>query len=192
MYNIILHSKPKTFGNTWEICWEIKFGNINWPEIYQNIYQKMSVYHHNLCYKIITRVIVTNKMLHVMGIRNSPMCVRCKICVDTVEHKFWLCHVVNKFWKDIANYINSFNIITHRITFTPRKVILGVVDNIVLNRIICIGKSVISRYENINVQIFAIKFKIELENERCVAHYRGSMAQFNETWGCFLEGLQKQ
>ena len=188
LYDVILHMKTKSFGNTWEICWERKYGPINWSEIYWSIYKKSSVYYHMLCYKIITQIVATNRMLHVMGIKSSPLCNRCKLYTETIEHKFWFCCEVNKFWKDIADCINNLNIMSD-ITFSSKKVILGVSDDIVVNRIISIGKSVISKYENINVQIFIIKFKIEMENEKCVSRRRGSVAQFNEIWGGLWGGL---
>ena len=79
LYNVILQNKTKNLSNSWELEWEIKYGEINWPEVYRAIHQKSSVYYHVLSYKIITQTVATNRLLHAMGIRSSPICSRCKI-----------------------------------------------------------------------------------------------------------------
>ena len=48
LYNVILQNKTGNFENTWELGWEVKYGEINWPEVYTTIYKKSSVYYHVL------------------------------------------------------------------------------------------------------------------------------------------------
>ena len=98
-----------------------------------------------MCYKIITQITSCHKQdIACNENESSPLCTRCNIGIETVEHKFWLCHVVHPFWKDVVVYINNFKIRNYRITFALRDVILGVADDPVFNRI-CIGKSIITR-----------------------------------------------
>ena len=85
LYDIILKEKTKTLKNSWEQCWENRYGEINWVEVYKSIYQKSSVYYHILSYKIITRIIATNRMLHAIGIKDSALCERGLIEIETIE-----------------------------------------------------------------------------------------------------------
>ena len=61
----------------------------------------------------------------------------------------------------------------NRLTFTSKTIILGISDNIVLNRIISIGKSVIMKNENPSVELLCYKLKMEISNERCMEQRRG-------------------
>ena len=54
LYNVLLRKKIEGVKNTWESGWEIRYGEINWVEIYQSMYHNSSVYHHILRYKVIT------------------------------------------------------------------------------------------------------------------------------------------
>ena len=105
--------KIKRVKNTWERGWESIYGDINWEEAYGTIYQKYAIYYHILNYNIITKIVATNKLLY-MGIKDSPMCNRCHSGIDSIEHKFWLCDVVDRFWADIVRYLNGLGIMPNR------------------------------------------------------------------------------
>ena len=190
LYNVILQNKTKNFGNSWELGWEIKYGEINWPEVYRAIYQKSSVYYHVLSYKIITETVATYRLLHAMGIRSSPICSRCKLQTETVEHKFWLCCEVNQFWKNITEIVNSMNATPTVVTFNSKKVILGETDDYIIKRIIFVGKGIIMTSTRLCVELFIKKFKIDIANERCVTQRRGKMSEFRDTWGSIEAALE--
>ena len=118
-----------------------------------------------------------------MGIQDSPMCNRCHSGIDSIEHAFLMCDVVNRFWADVVRYLNGLGIMSNRLTFTSKTIILGISHNIVLNRIISTGKSVILKNENLSVELLCYKLKIEISNERCMAQRRGDITKFEKVWG---------
>ena len=104
-------------------------------------------------------------------------------CIDTIEHKFWDCREVHSFWENIARLINSLDIVPDMVLFTAMKIFLGVSNDRVITKVISIGKSMISKRNNLNVKLFTVKLKIEIANEKCMAQNRGKMDRFKETWG---------
>ena len=152
--NILLQKKLEKVKNSWENSWETKFGQINWPKIYDTICKSSSVYYHMLSYKIITQIVVTNILLYRIGIRNSPFCSRCKNCRETIEHKFWYCKEVNNFWKTIEDFINRLDIFEGMVSLTRNNAILGSSVSMVMNQVIATGKSMITREMNLNINLF--------------------------------------
>ena len=122
-------------------------------------------------------------MLHAIGIKDSALCERCLIEIETIEHKFWHCKVVNEFWKNIARYINRLDIASSTVTFTPKNIIINVPEDIIMNRIISIAKSVISRGANLTIELFTFRLKNEISKERCMAFSHGGMSEFRKVWG---------
>lgn len=183
LYDVLLGSKIKQAKNTWERGWELKYGDINWAETYGTIYQKYAVYYHILNYKIITQIVATNKLLYTMGVKDSPMCNRCNSGIETIEHKFWLCDEVNRFWADSVRYLNGLGIFPNRLIFTSKTIILGISESKVINRIISIGKSVIMKHVNLSVDLLLYKVKMEISNEKYMAQKRDEVTKFEEVWG---------
>ena len=83
----------------------------------------------------------------------------------------------------MVRYLNGLGILPNILTFTSKTIILGISDNIVLNRIISIGKSVILKNENLCVELLCYKLKIEISNERYMAQRRGDITKFEKVWG---------
>ena len=52
----------------------------------------------DLQYKILFRILATNKRLHQMAIQNNTNCPICLLSVHTVEHLFYECHITKTFW----------------------------------------------------------------------------------------------
>ena len=49
-------------------------------------------------YKILHRIIGTNRLLYKMGKRTSPNCDQCTMYPETIEHMFFECLIVKNFW----------------------------------------------------------------------------------------------
>ena len=190
LYSIILHEKIKTVKNSWEREWETKYGNINWQETYRSIYEKSSVQGHILNYKIITRIVATKRWLYLMGISSSPICSRCDAYTETVEHKFWLCKDAYQLWNSIAGFLHDEQIVRNRLIFTAKKVILGDSSDVVIDRIITLGKSMIMKQSNLSFEFFIAKLKNDITTERCIARKRDDMVKFTDVWGGISNALE--
>ena len=183
LYNVILGKKIKGVKNTWESGWEIRYGEINWVEIYQSMYHNSSVYRHILSYKVITQIVATNRLLYAMGIEDSPNCKRCKLHIENIEHKFLYCEEVKEFWENVATFVNNSRLVANAITFTPKMIILGVTEDEVVDRIVSVGKECIIKYRIPSLALLIMKLEIEISKERCVAQNRRETLKFVERWG---------
>ena len=67
IYNTIMNNKYKDVNNTWESGWERELGQIDWVEVYKSNRKLISVACQSLQYKILTKIIATNRLLYQMG-----------------------------------------------------------------------------------------------------------------------------
>ena len=58
-------------------------------------------------YRIVHRILGTNKILHKMGKSESDKCTFCKESVETIEHIFWSCHKVAAIWEELYQWVNQ-------------------------------------------------------------------------------------
>ena len=65
--------------------------------------------------------------------------------------------------------VRVLNVFQGTASLTCDKVILGSSVNIVKNRVIDVGKSMIAKQVNLSVDLYVNKLRIELSNERCSA-----------------------
>ena len=91
-------------------------------------------------YKILQRSLTTNKFLNICKL-GEDKCYFCKIEVETLEHLFWDCSKIKKFWASIVELLEPF-IKLHDV-IDNKAVLLGTKDgqyNILVNHIINIIK----------------------------------------------------
>ena len=73
--------------------------------------------------KIIHRIIGTNKLLYKIGKIASPVCSRCEMQIETIEHIFFECNVVRNFWLKLTDLWNEC--MDNNISFTCKDILLG-------------------------------------------------------------------
>ena len=140
--------------NYWEQGWKERYGEINWTEIYRpipipeitNLLSYIELQNNNSNFSV-----QPNVACH--GYKNSSLFERCSSSIETIEHTFWHCKAVNEFWKNIARQSNGLDVVPQIITFTLRKIILYVPEDIIINRIISVAKEIITRGAAANLTI---------------------------------------
>ena len=60
-------------------------------------------------YKILHRIVATNKWLYTVNKTGSPRCSFCGIYIETIEHLFFKCLAVKCLWMNIIDTWNQFN-----------------------------------------------------------------------------------
>ena len=67
-----------------------------------------SVYQHFIQYKLLHRRVVHNKLLHNMGISETPNCLYCNN-LETIEHVYIECANVRQLWSDTENWLRNLH-----------------------------------------------------------------------------------
>ena len=113
------------------VKWNLKFDNLNWVEIFKEIHKntqdtKMKWFF----YKIIYRIIPTNRHLTLLKIKADPTCNFCNINEQTISHLFWSCEHVTQLWNDLVNLIKVNCRGQQNLQFSEEFIIFGVNANI--------------------------------------------------------------
>lgn len=110
MYNILNKNKETpTAKQTWNRTYNFK--DEDWKEIFMHpfITTKYSVLRwFQIC--INHNVLVTNKLLHHMKIKNNSVCTFCKLEDETISHLLWKCNKTQEFIKAVTTWLQKFNI----------------------------------------------------------------------------------
>ena len=77
-------------------------------------------------YKILLRIIPTNKYLKLCKITDNDNCYFCDNDIETIEHLFYFCPIVKAFWDKLAEKMKPYLDITSHLE--PHKVLLGCLD----------------------------------------------------------------
>jgi hypothetical protein len=88
-----------------------------------------------LQYKIMYRIIPTNRLLSIMKIVDSSLCSFCSNNEETIVHLFWECEKIQVFWTDVQVWLHQNFNHCNNVTFSKQLVILGYKNNFVSDRI---------------------------------------------------------
>ena len=111
-----------------------------------------NTYLHSLHFRIISRIITTNRFLYTIRQKESPVCSFCSVEVETLDHLFWTCPKTKNFLQRVQTLLSER--IQLRITFQKSKWFIPAPENCseVEILIITVAKSVIYRARNKNQQ----------------------------------------
>ena len=190
IYNVLLYNKYKNVRNNWEFGWELELGQIDWVEVYKHNMKLTSIAYQALQYKILTKIVATNRLLYQIGITGTPMCERCRESVDTIVHKFWACPAVKQFWTEVKLYLQNMGVIQNISVFNLKMIILGNTESSIVNHAAVIGKSMIARKYTLSVELFLILLKRDMEKERYIATQKSEMRDYDSKWGTLAAALR--
>ena len=111
MYMILKHNNDIPTGQR---KWNLAITNdemYNWTKIYKHPFEitKNSKLQW-LQYRINHRILVTNKLLYKMNIKESERCFFCKCEVETIEHLLWYCEKVQDLLTQLKIHLNNKDI----------------------------------------------------------------------------------
>ena len=147
-------------------------------------------------YKILNRILYTNKMLFKFKKVDSPFCDFCEKELETIEHLFFHCTKVSMFWNDLKSVLDSFNI---TIRFDIMNVLFGILDtdniSILVNYIILESKYFIYRCKLnkgcLCVSLLVDKFKKTFQTERFIAKRNNKIHFHDKKWKPLLPLIQQ-
>ena len=134
-------------------------GMTDWKNIYQlpgqvTVDTRTRVFQ----YKIINRILYTNKTLYKMNLVPSPMCTFCGDHEETLEHLLVSCAYTRIFWLSVISWLITYK--RDEVT-----ILFGIFDNnpgnCLLNHLIILGKYTIylCRCKNIKLSLPLLKAK---------------------------------
>ena len=106
--------------------WNIQFQNLNWDEIFSNIHKntldtKLIWFE----YKIIYRIIPTNRHLSILKIKDNSLCNFCNTFEQTILHLFLHCEHVISFWNALQNLIRETCTHCNNFAFSEEMILFG-------------------------------------------------------------------
>ena len=144
-------------------------------------------------YSILLRNIPTNKYLKRCKIVESELCYFCKTEIETIEHMFWFCPIINKLWHTLANKIEE--ICDIKLELNVKTVFLGTLqkqNNKMLNHIINIIKRYIflvkcnQTVPNLKGVIALIKRNYNIE-KNIVEFHNKNISILNDKWSPIMQ-----
>ena len=125
-------------------------------------------------YKILNRILYTNKMLFKFKKVDSPLCGFCEKELETIEHLFFHCTKVCMFWDELKVVLSSLNIL---VSLDIKDVLFGIFDtdnlSILVNYILLESKYFIYRCKlnkgSLCMRLLVDKFKKTFQTERFIA-----------------------
>ena len=85
-------------------------------------------------YKLLRRIIYTNKILHKMGLVTSPMCSLCGKTEESLEHLFISCDTSKHFWSSGTEWLNEVGFDVRYLSTFDRTYGLTSKDSLLLNQ----------------------------------------------------------
>ena len=74
-----------------------------WTKIFEQMYCLTDdIVLRWLQFRILHRILPTNKRLELFGIKATDKCHRCPIHIETLLHLFWSCPTVSSFWRELG------------------------------------------------------------------------------------------
>ena len=182
IYDILIGSKYKDDTNSWEAGWEQELGQINWTEVYKLNKKFISVTYQTLQYKILTKIVATNRLLYQMGIKESYNCDRCTESIDSIMHKFWSCSLVRTFWSEVAVFLRDKGLIQNISAIDKKVVILGCLDSPIVNHVIIVCKKMMANNYLFSIENLLRMLKIDMETERRITNKKGKICSHDNKW----------
>jgi len=162
--------------------------DINWHAIYQiPLSSSRSTHLRYFQYRVIHRIIGTNNDLFKFGYVNSNLCTFCNIHVETIQHLFWECTTVARFWDSVRTHI-----LRDDVNITMKNVILGSVDidTEKYNFLFLHGKKYIydmrCNQSPVLFQNFVRKLKYISKAEKAIANTNTRLNAWNMRWGSIV------
>ena len=171
-----LTAVPYKLQNSWEEIFDVP---IPWHMVYELIRKttpdsKLRIFQFKLLYKIPA----TNRMLYIWGIQSSQLCRFCCEEAESLDHLFWYCPHVARFWSQFQEWLKNCNIC---VELTLQIAILGDLKShsqSINNIIIILAKMFIFNLQSVEAMRIG-RFKSFVKHHSTVEKY---MANKNPKW----------
>ena len=122
-----------------------------------------------------------------MGIADSSECARCGNSRDTLEHRYWHCPSIHKFWDEIKAWLSRNKIINDEHEFTEPSVLFGTSNNALINHVIINVKEMIKRGTGLQLSHLVERLQKDKETEKYIAKINGTSDRYQKKWAVFTD-----
>ena len=164
--------KPPTGLRHWVEEFDLSESDILIGFTHARISSKYS-FDHSFQYKIMTQILPTNQYLARYKIRDSNICDKCQVSVDTILHCLWQCQLVVPFVDKIFDFLKQECNIQENIN--SLQYIIGFKNNEALNHILLeLKKELFYNWDiNIDLNIYLERFvakvrKVMIVEKKCI------------------------
>ena len=145
-------------------------------------------------YKLLHRIIFTNKALYKMGIVSSTMCTFCEKFEESIEHLFIYCEITSSFWLSVTEWLKNYFTNLHNLSATNITFGFFRKDFLLLNHIVILCKQVIFQCRILNIKpslsLLKAKIKITYKLELSIAKQNFKLEIHNKKWKELLPVVQ--
>ena len=145
-------------------------------------------------YKVLNRIIYTNKILYKIGKTATPLCSFCGRSEESLEHLFIYCEFANSFWLSVTNWLEGYGMSVNVLSAADITVGIYEKDLQLINHIILLGKQIIylcrslSLKPSLTLLIEKVKYTYKLES--WIAESNNSLDIHNNKWKSLLSALK--
>ena len=161
--------------------------DLSWQEIYllpRNV--TVDTKTREFQYKLLHRIVFTNKALYKMGIVSSSMCTFYGKFEESLEHLFIHCEFTSSLWLSVTEWLKNYFINLHNLSATNKTFGFFRNDFILINHIIILCKQVIFQCRNLNIKpslsLLKAKIKITHKLELSIAKQNKKLEVHNNKW----------
>ena len=159
----------------------------NWSNVFEHVYALSdNITLRWLQFRLLHRILPTNKRLELYGITTSDKCHRCPRQIETLLHIFWSCPTVNRFWRELSSVFSA--------EFNTNTVILNLwggqetrVPKQSIEMVMMLAKLYIwrcrSRESHPSVQGLLETVRNQWSIDKYISIVRGTEAKFEALWG---------
>lgn len=117
--------------------WNAKHKNLNWKLIFNSCFATtLDVQLRWFQSRLLHRILPTEKYLHKCKIKETPICNLCNSEIQTLNHLFWDCHQVQKFWKTCQYALQNKTTHCSQLKFNEELILFGNSESITTDKIL--------------------------------------------------------
>ena len=137
-------------------------------------------------FRLISRIITTNKFLHTIGKAENNLCSFCCSQVETLHHLFWACATVQTFMAKISDMLSTHFGLVYQIKeetwFFPDKNDCKEIKIILYSIAKITIYSARHQGRKPSLQQFLINLKLEAEKDFHSARFANKLDKYNDKW----------
>ena len=128
-----LENQPNTAELKWEKLLNHSIDHTDWKKFYNlPLIATKETYIKTLQFKILHRIVPTNKWLYMCRLTETPNCTFCNIHKETIEHLFWECYYTKNLWFRLKDWLLNMNIM---INIGLKECLLGGTDQLFVEHV---------------------------------------------------------